>query len=132
VSYFAGLQLEDPALFGGAIRDAGRAVESLMAEVVTPRQGGGRAPTLQRVILDLETKVKALRNQEDAKKLRQTADLLREIRNQATHQGTSLDFGKISARLSLDLLFAVLDFCEVVFTTDIGQDSQARFDLGVV
>ena len=132
VSYFSGLQLEDSALFGGAIRDVGRALELLMTEVVTPKQHGSRAPALHRMIADLEGLVANLRNQEDAKKLRQTADLLREIRNQATHQETSLDFGKISARLALDLLFAVLDFCEVVFAPDAGRLGRDRFDLGVV
>jgi hypothetical protein len=132
VSYFTGLQLEDPALLGGAIRDVGRALESLMVEVTTVNQCGNRAPELHRMIANLEGMVKSLRNEEDAKKLRQTADLLREIRNQATHHITSLDFGKISARLALDLLFAVLDFCEVVFAPVAGRRGDDHFDLGVV
>ena len=86
-----------------------------MTDVTTAKQRASRAPELHRMISDLEGIVAGLRNHEDAKKLRQTADLLREIRNQATHHATPLDFGKISARLALDLLFAILDFCEVVF-----------------
>jgi len=132
VSYFTGLQLEDPAFLRGSISGVGRAFESLMAEVTGANHRGGRTPTLDLMIKDLKGVVTNLRDQEDAEKLRRTADLLREIRNQATHRPTPLDFGRISARLAMDLLFAVLDFCEVVFVPDAGRTGYDHFDLGVV
>lgn len=131
-SYFTGLQLENPELLGGSIRDVGRAFESLVAEVTGANQREGRPPDLHPMIEKLAEMVKGRRNQKEADKLRSTAHLLKVIRNQATHRATPLDFGKISARLAMDLMFAVLDFCEVVFAPDAGRRAHDHFDLGVV
>lgn len=115
-AWFRGEKLGDGAALGGAVRHVGRAFEDLIGGVYdTLFSADGRLPKdLNDMIGLICHRLNDVAHDYEPQLLEDVAQLLRRLRNKATHEQASPNFGKIRARLSTELLLATSEYFKIL------------------
>jgi len=113
---FVGEKRNNGASLGGAVRYIGRAYEDFMRSVfyVIREDNSKKEINLNSIILYISSKLEELAPEYEPNLIYDIAQLLRGLRNASTHEQTSPEFGRIRARLGIELLLATSEYFKIL------------------
>ncbi len=120
-SWFHGERTLDGAALGGAVRYVGRAFEDLVRGVQNELFTGTLTQTkksddrLYQMLNQICSRLFETAPDYEPKLIEDVSQLLRRLRNDATHEQISFELGRIKARLSTELLFSTSDYFRILF-----------------
>jgi hypothetical protein len=125
--WFRGEKAADGAALGGAVRHVGRAFEDLIRGVHEALFEGSkkRPKNLNDMLGQMCSRLAEIAPGYEPQLIEDVSQLLRRLRNIATHEQMSPNFGRIRARLSTELLLSTADYFRILYERGLLQPSQA-------
>lgn len=127
-AWFRGEKSADGAALGGAVRYAGRAFEDLIRGVheVLFNESDKRHKNLSDMLDQICSRLTSIAPGYEPQLIEDISQLLRRLRNTATHEQISPEFGRIRARLSTELLLATADYLKILHETGLLNPAQVQ------
>lgn len=129
-SWFRGEKTADGAALGGAVRHVGRAFEDLIRGVHEAlfEAPGKRQKNLNDMLGQMCSRLAEIAPGYEPQLIEDVSQLLRRLRNIATHEQMSPEFGRIRARLSTELLLSTADYFRILHERGLLQPSRGTSD----
>jgi len=121
-AWFRGVKTIDSAALGGAVRYVGRAFEDLIRNIYSMLYHEAKIQVKNISLKDMLDRICFRLSQTassyEPQLIENISQLLRLLRNEATHGQLSVDFGCIRARLCTELLFSTVDYFKILYDTE--------------
>jgi hypothetical protein len=121
-AWFRGVKAIDSAALGGAIRYVGRAFEDLIRNIHSMLFQENNSKqiniSLKDMLDNICSRLSETASNYEPQLIENISQLLRFLRNEATHEHSSVDFGRIRAQLSTELLFSTVDYFQILYDSE--------------